>query len=100
MKAAKLSGDLAMGNGFLLRKRIGKDHKGRSGGLRTIIAYLQSTRLVFLFGFAKPDPVKLEDEEQKALHKLGDVYMSQAEAQINKLVKDQVLLEVHCNDEE
>lgn len=86
--------------GFLLKKRVGKDHKGKSGGLRTILAYRQGARLVFLFGFAKRDQANLEDDEKKALHKLGDVYMSLAEVQINKLVKDQVLLEVRCNDKE
>jgi hypothetical protein len=55
--------------------------------------------LVFLFGFAKRDQANVEDDEKKALHKLGDVYMSLTEVQINKLVKNQVLLEVHCNGE-
>jgi hypothetical protein len=88
------------GGGFLLKKRIAKDHKGKSGGLRAIVAYHQGNRLVFLFGFAKRDQGNIEDDEKKALHKLGDIYMSKSEAQINKLVQDRVLLEVHCNDEE
>jgi hypothetical protein len=86
--------------GFLLKKRVAKDHKGKSGGLRTIIAYRQGVRLVFIHGFAKRDQANLEDDERKALHKLGDVYMAKSEAQVDELVEKQVLLEVHCNDKE
>jgi hypothetical protein len=32
--------------GYLLKKRIAKDHKDKSGGLRTILAYRQEARLV------------------------------------------------------
>jgi hypothetical protein len=39
--------------GFLMKKRIAKGHRGKSGGLRTILAYRQDDKLVFLFGFAK-----------------------------------------------
>jgi hypothetical protein len=86
--------------GFLLKKRVAKDHKGKSGGLRTIIAYRQGSRLVFIFGFAKRDQANLEEDEKKALHKLGDVYMAKSETQIDDLVKKQVLLEVHCDGKE
>jgi hypothetical protein len=86
--------------GFLLKKWIAKDHKGKSGGLRTIIAYRQGSRLVFIFRFAKRDQASLEDDEKKALHKLGDVYMAKSETQADELVKKQVLLEVHCDGKE
>jgi hypothetical protein len=53
--------------GLLLKKRIAKEHKGKSGGLRTILAYRQEDRLVFLFGFAKRDRANVDETERKAL---------------------------------
>ncbi|PKQ06582.1 MAG: hypothetical protein CVT72_06145 [Alphaproteobacteria bacterium HGW-Alphaproteobacteria-11] len=83
--------------GFLIKKRVGKDQTGKSGGLRTIIAHRQGDRLVFLFGFAKSDRENIGAEEKSALHKLGDTYMAKTNSQITKLVKDGVLLEVPCD---
>jgi hypothetical protein len=85
--------------GFLLKKRVAKSGRGKSGGLRTIIAYRQGARLIFLFGFAKRDRANLEDDEKKALHKLADIYMAQAEKQLDELVKKKVLIEVEYNGE-
>lgn len=53
--------------GSLLKKRMVKGHKGKSGGLRTIIAYRQEHRLVFLFGFAKRDRANIDHAEKRAL---------------------------------
>ena len=52
--------------GFLLKKRVSKGHKGKSGGLRTIIAYRHEYRLVFLFGFAKRDRDNIDQTEKQA----------------------------------
>lgn len=86
--------------GFLLKKRIAKGHKGKSGGLRTIVAHRQGNRLVFLFGFAKRERENIDRDEKEALHKLGEIYMSKSDAQINRLIKEGILLEVHCNGKE
>jgi hypothetical protein len=39
--------------GFLLKKRISKGHKGKSGGLRTIIAYRQELQAGFSVRFCE-----------------------------------------------
>lgn len=86
--------------GFLLKKRVAKSHKGKSGGLRTIVAHRQGSRLIFLFGFAKRDRDNIEPDEKRALHKLGEVYMSKTKPQINELVEEGVLLELQCDDQD
>src|SRR3546814_18686209 len=50
--------------GFLLKKRVAKAHKGKSGGLRTIVAHRQGSRLLFLFGFAKRDREDTQKERR------------------------------------
>ena len=86
--------------GFLLKKRISKGHKGKSGGLRTIIAYRQEHRLVFLFGFAKREKANIDQTEKRALLELGDVYMAMSEKDLSEAIRTGTLLEVVCDDEE
>jgi hypothetical protein len=85
--------------GFLIKKRIAKGGRGKSGGLRTIIAHRQGKRLIFLFGFAKRQRGDIEDDEKKALHKLADVYMAKSDKELDDLVKQKILFEVRCDGE-
>ena len=39
--------------GGLIKQRVARPGKGKSGGWRTLIAYRKGQRAVFLFGFAK-----------------------------------------------
>ena len=39
--------------GCLIKQRVARKGKGRSGGYRTLIAYRRGDRAVFVFGFAK-----------------------------------------------
>ena len=84
--------------GFLVKKRIAKDHKGKSGGLRTILAYRQEDRLIFLFGFAKRERANIDETEKKALLELAAVYMALSEKELNEAIRKERLLEVHCDD--
>jgi hypothetical protein len=86
--------------GFLFKKRIAKDHKGKSGGLRTILAYRQEDRLVFLFGFAKRERSSIDATERKALLELGAIYMAMSEKELAEGVKEGKLIEVHCDDQD
>lgn len=85
--------------GFLLKKRIPKGHKGKSGALRTIIAYRQEHRLVFLFGFAKRDRANIDQTEKQALLELGSVYMAMSEKDLSEAIRTGKLLEVACDGE-
>lgn len=44
--------DAALGGG-LIKQRLARAGQGRSGGFRTVIAFRQADRAVFLYGFAK-----------------------------------------------
>jgi hypothetical protein len=46
--------DAALGGG-LIKQRVARKGQGKSGGWRTLIAYREGDRAVFLFGFAKND---------------------------------------------
>ena len=86
--------------GCLLKKRISKGHKGKSGGLRTIIAYRRAHRLVFLFGFAKRERANIDQREKEALLELGNVYMAMSENDVSEAIRTGKLLEVACDDQD
>ena len=44
--------DAKLGGG-LIKQRVARPSKGKSGGYRTLMAYRSGQRAVFLFGFAK-----------------------------------------------
>ena len=67
--------DADLGGG-LVKLRIARPGKGRSGGYRTIITYSQGLMAVFLYGFAKTDqgnvsPPQLADLKRAAVHFLA-----------------------------
>ncbi len=80
--------------GFLLKKRIGRAGGGKRGGYRTIVAYRQGVRLVFLFGFVKNEADNITRAEHLALGKLGDVYLGYDEATIDRMVRETLMIEV------
>jgi hypothetical protein len=85
--------------GFLLKKRIGIDGRGKSGGLRTILAHRQADRVVFLYVFGKNERDNITEREQQALSDLGDEYMRLTVDRLNGLVTRGILLEVTCDDQ-
>ncbi|MET1027602.1 MAG: type II toxin-antitoxin system RelE/ParE family toxin [Dongiaceae bacterium] len=84
--------------GYLLKKRLARAHSGKSGGFRTIVAHRQGDRLFFIFGFSKSERDNIEDDERKALLKLGDQYMAQSDKKLAELIKDKKIIEVKCHD--
>ncbi len=84
--------------GFLIKKRIGIDGRGKSGGLRTILAHRQADRMVFLYLFAKNERDNITDQERQALSELDDEYMLLTAGQLSDLLHDGILTEVLCDD--
>jgi hypothetical protein len=56
--------DADLGGG-LIKQRVARQGKGRSGGYRVIVAYRAKNRAIFLFGFAK------SEMENKAANQLA-----------------------------
>ncbi len=50
IEAGQIDADLG---GGVIKQRIARTDKGKSGGYRTLIAFRVETRAVFVFGFAK-----------------------------------------------
>jgi hypothetical protein len=70
--------------GFLIKKRVVAPGRGKSGSYRTIAAYRQGNRLIFLYGFSKNEKDDISKKERNALRKLGDLYIEYTESEANR----------------
>jgi hypothetical protein len=57
--------------GHLIKQRVARLGGGRSGGYRTLIAYMAKRRGVFLYGFAKKEMDNIDNRELADLKKLA-----------------------------
>ena len=85
--------------GFLIKKRVAGFGRGKSGGYRTIVAYRQGDRVVFLHGFCKNEKDNISPRKKTALHKLGDHYMTFREVDLSNMVRDELIIEVRCHEQ-
>jgi hypothetical protein len=85
--------------GFLIKKRVAAPGRGKSRSYRTIVGHRQSDRLIFIHGFAKNEQDNITKTEKKALQKLCSVYMKQDDKQLSNMVKNKLILEIMCDEQ-
>jgi hypothetical protein len=86
--------------GPLLKKRLGKGGRGKSGGFRTIAAYRQRDRVMFLYVFGKNERDNITEQERVALSEIGDEYLGLPSEKLDELVAKGTLIEVVCDGDE
>lgn len=84
----------------LLKKRIRKGGRGKGGGFRSIAAYRQHDRLVFLYLFAKNERENITEQERVALAEIGDEYLRLSPGKVQELLIKGTLVEVVCDANE
>jgi hypothetical protein len=77
--------DADLGGG-VLKQRIARTGKGKSGGYRTIILYRRGERAVFVYGFAKSDRDNIDRDEEPAFRKVAAHVLGLSEPQRAALV--------------
>ncbi len=80
--------------GHLYKKRIALKGHGKRGGARSIIAYQVSDKAFFIFGYAKNEKEDMTNEERKVAKAFASELLAYSAEQLNKLVKDGILIEV------
>jgi hypothetical protein len=78
--------DAELGSG-LIKQRVARAGKGRSGGYRTIIAYRRAGRAFFLYGFAKSERENIEPTQLKIMRELGAAFLAASEEQIEHTIE-------------
>lgn len=81
--------------GCVYKKRIALHGRGKSGGVRTILAYKSGDKVCFLFGYVKNEKVNLTSDEKTAAKKLAAEFFSYSENEIDQLLQNNVLIEVN-----
>ena len=83
--------------GGLVKKRIGRPGRGKSGGYRTLVATNKGDRWVFVFGFPKNERSNIDRDETEALKKLAAHVLSLTTQGLDKAEGAGELMEVHCD---
>ncbi|HKD84274.1 MAG TPA: type II toxin-antitoxin system RelE/ParE family toxin [Terriglobales bacterium] len=89
--------DADLGGG-VIKQRIARRGKGKSGGFRLMILFRAQRRAVLVHGFAKKDRANIETGELEALRKLAKIVLAYSEEEMASAVASGVFVEVKCND--
>ena len=97
-RAEKGQVDADLGGG-VIKQRIARPGRGKSGGYRTIIFFRRGERAVFAYGFAKSDRANIDDDEEKQFKEAARYVLQLTEKQIEALVKNGDFVEVRYEEE-
>jgi hypothetical protein len=97
-RADKGQVDADLGGG-VIKQRIARPGRGKSGGYRTIIFFRRGERAVFAYGFAKSDRANIDDDEEKQFKEAARHVLQLTEKQIEALVKNGDFVEVRYEQE-
>lgn len=80
--------------GSIYKKRIGLRNRGKSGGVRTIIAFKVNERAFFVYGFAKNEKENISLKEVDELKAYAKLLFSFDERQVAYAILKGELVEV------
>jgi hypothetical protein len=90
--------DADLGGG-LIKKRIARPGKGKSGGFRTLLTTNKGDLWIFVYGFPKNERSNIDKDDEKRLKKLAEDLLSLAPEGFELLKDEDELIEVDCNEE-
>jgi hypothetical protein len=88
--------DANLGSG-VIKQRVAREGRGKSGGYRTIIFYRSGDKAFFMFGFAKSDQSNLDQHEEVQFRKAAAHVLTLSDEQIDKLIENGQFSEVNEN---
>lgn len=80
--------------GHVVKKRVAVGGRGKSGGVRTLLAYRVADKAFFVYGFAKNARANVSTEELKALKHLAKELLSYSDKALAEAVKNGVFIEL------
>ena len=84
--------------GHVYKKRAAIEGQGKSGGLRTILAFKVGNKSFFMFGFAKNQQGNINKKELKSLKLMAKSLLGYSNNELNNALNAGELIEVD-NDE-
>ena len=85
--------DADLGGG-VVKKRIGISGRGKSGGVRTLIATNKGSKWFFVFGFEKNDRANITENELEALQELAEELLARTVKQLDEAIQNGTLTEI------
>lgn len=92
-RAEKGQIDADLGGG-VIKQRITRPGRGKSGEYRTIILFRQGNRAVFIYGFAKSERANIRNDEEKEFKEAARYVLALTEQQLAALIKEGDFVEV------
>jgi len=80
--------------GHVYKKRVPIEGQGKSGGLRTLLAFRMGNKAFFMYGFAKNEQDNISAKELKALKAMARELLSYSAPQLKQAIKAGSLIEV------
>ena len=85
--------------GGVIKQRIARPGKGKSGGYRTIIIFRQGEKAFFVYGFAKSKRSNIEQDEVEVFKQAARELLALSDRQIAQLIENEALTEVTDDNE-
>jgi hypothetical protein len=89
--------DADLGGG-LIKQRVARKGQGRRGGYRTLMAFQDEVRTVFVYGFAKSERDNIGTEELEFWRRVAKGFLTLNAEQVEGLVTAKEMMEVSCDD--
>lgn len=89
--------DADLGGG-VIKQRVARPGRGRSGGYRTLILYRQAHRAFFVYGFAKSDQANISDAEEAAFKRAARHILGLTDEQLAMLIQNGQVSEINDHD--
>ena len=80
--------------GRVFKKRVATSGRGKSRGVRTLLAYRDGERAFFVYGFAKSERANIKADELDGLRKLAKELLGYSDQQLKKAIDNGALIEV------
>ena len=81
--------------GGVIKKRIANKGRGKSGSVRTIVAFKSGKNCFFVYGFEKNAKSNIAPNEEKAIKILATSLFAYSDESIMRLIKNGKLIEVN-----
>ena len=78
----------------LFKVRVKREHRGKSSGFRTIIAYKEKDKAIFLYGFGKNEEENIDKLELRYLKKLGHDILALSKDQLKQAINQEILFDL------
>ena len=97
-RAARGLIDADLGGG-VIKQRIARGGRGRSGGFRTIVVFRRAERAFFVYGFAKSARENLRRDELETFRLLAREYLALDPPGLAAALTAGAIIEVNCDDQ-